>query len=1477
MKQKLHLNAFRHWLLLVALLTQSITVCSQERDELQEFVDNATASPQTRAGDEPTVIDLSAYTAPRTATLYIRNGANVKFINGTLKRATSLTNAPLVAISGNSKLEVTSGVVLSGNNFITNEQAIVQIEDGTFLLSGGSVVDNKSSIYVGQSISHKNNESVSQLSSGTVDWLVKDYGKCTISGDVNITFVSTLGDFLSLTSPLKNTILFYPYSDTCILKGKDYTITQSDCAKIGFWGKDTENYIPSLEGNSVYARIFSPILTLTNVVAGTLPELIPEAQRTLIEELTITGNLNGTDINLIRSMANNSLKKLDISECNIVKGGAEIQGGGITVEAVNGLSEEELLPDEPFPTHQGPDNVITEGMFGSLKVLETLILPNSVTAIYERAFSDCSNLKSITIGSATTQISSMCLFTGSDNLNSVELSNTQNFVIKDGILYDSNQKTVICALPYVGDDISFPSSVDSISSYAFYDCQNVKNVYLHSNIERIGKYAFCRTSVTSIELPVKLTRVAEGAFWANSKLKSVTFTEQIDSIEIGAFAYCDLPSLDLSMTKIRVLPGNNTYYSSAPTPTPWNYSCFEGNEDLTEVSLPATLEIIGRNVFSSEKLADIYCHSAIPPNVYFVHMIVVDPLEPPVPPVVIVGGGIKYDSSFPKVDTLTCRVHVPRGSLAAYKVAHGWKAFFRNMTEDLPGADPNFIESEDELQKRLDEIAEENPSEPVTLTICEEGVTLIKGIRVRSGCKVIITGGRIATLSHDGGVILPTYAFSIEEGADITFSNITLDLSDWVCDWYFENWGDLTYDNVDFITGGPLNIYGDYNIYGYNKLPILYLRNAPFMYHPEETYKPSSIRLLSSMQDTWIIDGNWDEYDVNEPCTIVSGYNYAVTKDDYSRMQFVNLPDDMETSYDETNHVVVLRKKIDVLQCIIDGGTDCTADGNVPLEEGTTDIGCENSDDPLQCAVDATIDGQNHPTGRIAVCCCDIFPNGIPSVRILRIHRGSSLTLRYVDFEANKGEEQYIYVSGTLIIDIDVYIRRFHRFIHIMPGGHVIWRGGHTEDVDEVIYNEGGTVEIEGGTFGGRITNLGGGTINITGGTFNGGIENYGTLTIHGGGGGVIIRGNGGSGIINRSGGNITITGNVTITHDGDSGSSGTIYDIENHGENGILRIEDGVTIGINGGGSIWSETDIWLGGDVKVTDIHIKKGVRIHIISKLTVIWRIHFFVIDEFEVYNVFISGGDGYKLTDEDFENTRVELPDGYRWVFHDGGIVIVRIPFDVVTIVEYLNYFGPQGTLDKPWSFVYNTTNITIDVDWHILRDYHLIFDGGQFTMDGGDIYIDEGASLWINNIRFKGTGRHIYVYGTLYIDENIDFADIVKFVHLYKGGRIIMKSRLISKLHIVIDTAKANDRLEISGLTKADLEWLTLILPDDLVWQWDETRQVIVVTTKEMVGITTLTADKADANQPVYNVKGQRATKLVRGQMYVRRGKKFVAE
>ena len=72
--------------------------------------------------------------------------------------------------------------------------------------------------------------------------------------------------------------------------------------------------------------------TYTNITAGSLSTRISNdnVDPLTITDLTITGNLNGTDLRLIREMAGNnylgeptngSLKKLDISGANIVEGG----------------------------------------------------------------------------------------------------------------------------------------------------------------------------------------------------------------------------------------------------------------------------------------------------------------------------------------------------------------------------------------------------------------------------------------------------------------------------------------------------------------------------------------------------------------------------------------------------------------------------------------------------------------------------------------------------------------------------------------------------------------------------------------------------------------------------------------------------------------------------------------------------------------------------------------------------------------------------------------------------------------------------------------------------------------------------------------------------------------------------------------------------------------------------------------------------
>jgi len=328
---------------------------------------------------------------------------------------------------------------------------------------------------------------------------------------------------------------------------------------------------------------------------------------------------------------------------------------------------------------------------------------------------------------------------------------------------------------------------------------------------------------------------------------------------------------------------------------------------------------------------------------------------------------------------------------------------------------------------------------------------------------------------------------------------------------------------------------------------------------------------------------------------------------------------------------------------------------------------------------------------------------------------------------------------------------------------------------------------------------------------------------------------------------------------------------VYNH-DGGIAKVDIGCEIGADGKGCIWSEMDIWIEGGVRVTDIHIKRGCRIHVIGKLTYYWRIHFFVINEFDIYVPFIFG-DGYKLTEADCKYIEIKLPEGYRWIYKDGQIVIVRIPYNVPTIVEYLEYFGPQGTPDKPWSFDYNKTNIDVSTDWHVLNGYHLLFDGGVFTMNGGNIYIDSGATLWLKNINFKGSG-HIYVSGTLCIDANVNFASIAKFIHVCKGGVIRIVSQpsynvpiCIVKEHIVTGVVVIRD------VKEAWLKYLVIDLPDGYVWEYDNTAHTVLIKVKEVDGILGVTSDSVQQN--TYDLNGHKVDKPAKGRIYIRNGKKIV--
>ncbi len=222
---------------------------------------------------------------------------------------------------------------------------------------------------------------------------------------------------------------------------------------------------------------FSIILPYSNkrsihvTKAGTLSNLISEEEMYLIEELTLTGELNGSDIRFIWKMAgldwkyvegagasgydystvptDGILKVLDISNARIVEGGNWYY----------------VLVSYPPQYISTQTNSIGEYMFYGCK-LESVKLPSDVTSIEDFAFSGCSDLYYVSI----------------------------------------------------------PSSVTSIGKWAFWKCSSLNSLFIPGNVTSIGEWAFTgcdglTTIVSDVENPFEISKnVFNSSLYADATL-----------------------------------------------------------------------------------------------------------------------------------------------------------------------------------------------------------------------------------------------------------------------------------------------------------------------------------------------------------------------------------------------------------------------------------------------------------------------------------------------------------------------------------------------------------------------------------------------------------------------------------------------------------------------------------------------------------------------------------------------------------------------------------------------------------------------------------------------------------------------------------------------------------------------------------------------------------------------------------------------
>lgn len=256
-----------------------------------------------------------------------------------------------------------------------------------------------------------------------------------------------------------------------------------------------------------------------------------------------------------------------------------IDGVGYTVSGILGSWD---YPDY----NNGKTGEDNRGAFTNCtKITGLRFADNSgVTFIGDHAFKNCSNLKTIeNIPSTLNNIEKWC-FEGTA-LESVDLSNTEVTIMKDGVFYNNKSLT----------SIKLPNKLENFWDNAFNGCTSLNNIVMPSTVVGIHNNVFegC-TSLSNVTFNDSYTTLGHHVF-KNCPLAAVTFPNTLNSIGEYAFEGTNLKTVDLSNTQITSLPNG----------------CFFICENLSDVKLPKDLTDIGNNAFISTPIASITFPSSL--------------------------------------------------------------------------------------------------------------------------------------------------------------------------------------------------------------------------------------------------------------------------------------------------------------------------------------------------------------------------------------------------------------------------------------------------------------------------------------------------------------------------------------------------------------------------------------------------------------------------------------------------------------------------------------------------------------------------------------------------------------------------------------------------------------------------------------------------------------------------------------------------
>ena len=296
-------------------------------------------------------------------------------------------------------------------------------------------------------------------------------------------------------------------------------------------------------------------ITIQLEKAGTLPDRIGSSRKYTITNLKIIGEINGTDLRMIREMAGSNstgnstdgmLSVLDLSEAKIVEGGDCYYKDHYTSNDVIGSHAFSYCSGLTSLNLPAGITEIQNDAFRNCSGLTSLNLPDGITEIGNNVFYGCSGLTSLTLPAGITSIGSRAFY-GCSGLTSLNLP--------DGITSIGSEAFSGCSGL---TSLNLPDGITSIGDCAFIDCSGLTSLNLPAGITKIGWHAFDGCSgLTSLTLPAGITSIGIGAFYGCRRLTSLTLPDGIIWIAPDAFNGCfGLTSIYVYAEKVPLIGGN---------------------------------------------------------------------------------------------------------------------------------------------------------------------------------------------------------------------------------------------------------------------------------------------------------------------------------------------------------------------------------------------------------------------------------------------------------------------------------------------------------------------------------------------------------------------------------------------------------------------------------------------------------------------------------------------------------------------------------------------------------------------------------------------------------------------------------------------------------------------------------------------------------------------------------------------------------